>query len=71
VGDTLYGAPRAISSARKDAKERPTEESAGLDRNFLHAAHLEFAHPQTGKALSIDAPLPAELEDFLGWLSTQ
>ena len=36
-----------------------------LERNFLHAAHLEFAHPRTGKALAIDAPLPAELEQFL------
>ena len=43
----------------------------GLERNFLHAAHLEFAHPQTGKALAIDAPLPAELEEFLGWLRTE
>jgi 23S rRNA pseudouridine1911/1915/1917 synthase len=71
VGDTLYGAPRVLSPVRKDEKARPTEESVGLDRNFLHAAHLEFAHPQTGKALSIDAPLPSELEDFLGWLSAQ
>jgi len=43
----------------------------GLDRNFLHAAHLEFAHPQTGKALAIEAPLPAELGEFLGWLRTE
>jgi hypothetical protein len=42
-----------------------------LERNFLHAAHLEFAHPKTGKALAIDAPLPVELEVFLGWLRTE
>jgi len=71
VGDTLYGAPRVIApTIRKGEKERPIEESAGLERNFLHAAHLEFAHPQTGKVLAIDAPLPAELEEFLKWLRT-
>jgi 23S rRNA pseudouridine1911/1915/1917 synthase len=72
VGDTLYGAPRVIApQVRKGEFERPTEESVGLERNFLHAAHLQFAHPQTGKALAIDAPLPAELEEFLRWLKTE
>jgi len=75
VGDTLYGAPRVIASPiRKGGKERPMEESAALERNFLHAAHLEFAHPQPGnqpgKTLAIDAPLPAELLEFLEWLRT-
>jgi 23S rRNA pseudouridine1911/1915/1917 synthase len=66
VGDTLYGAARSIPlAARKGAPERPTEESLGLERNFLHAAHLEFAHPQTGKMVAVDAPLPEELEEFL------
>jgi 23S rRNA pseudouridine1911/1915/1917 synthase len=73
VGDTLYGAPRAIVlAARKGAIEHPAEETnVGLERNFLHAAHLEFAHPQTGKALAIDAPLPVELEEFVAWLKTE
>jgi len=73
VGDTLYGAPRTIALAgRKDAIEHPTESAgSGLERNFLHAAHLEFAHPHTGKLLTIDAPLPAELEEFLSWLKTE
>jgi 23S rRNA pseudouridine1911/1915/1917 synthase len=72
VGDTLYGAPRAIVAAlTKDAIKHPTGESAGLERNFLHAAHLEFAHPRTGKVLAIDAPLPPELAEFLAWLRTE
>jgi 23S rRNA pseudouridine1911/1915/1917 synthase len=71
VGDTLYGAPRAIVPTRRKGEiEHSPEETAGLDRNFLHAAHLEFAHPQTNKALAIDAPLPSELEEFLQWLRT-
>ena len=73
VGDTLYGAPRAMQLAvRKDNAERPTDgASVGLERNFLHAAHLEFAHPQTGKAVAVEAPMPQELEKFLAWLRTE
>jgi 23S rRNA pseudouridine1911/1915/1917 synthase len=73
VGDALYGAPRSIApTAAKDLSEHPTEWPAlKLERNFLHAAHLEFAHPRTGKVLAIDAPLPAELEEFLARLRTQ
>ncbi len=73
VGDTLYGAPRILSPAgRKSENEHPTDEmTMQLQRNFLHAAHLEFAHPRTGKALAIDAPLPVELEEFLSALKAE
>jgi 23S rRNA pseudouridine1911/1915/1917 synthase len=72
VGDTLYGAPRTIApEMRNGAAERPMEEGLRLERNFLHAAHLEFAHPQTGKALAVDAALPAELEELLARLRAE
>jgi 23S rRNA pseudouridine1911/1915/1917 synthase len=73
VGDTLYGAPRVIPIAgRRDQMAHLTEGTGlQLERNFLHAAHLEFAHPSSGKALVIDAPLPAELNDFLTRLTTE
>jgi 23S rRNA pseudouridine1911/1915/1917 synthase len=73
VGDTLYGAPRVIHSAlSKSVLTHPTEEaSLGLERNFLHAAHLEFVHPKTGKTVAADAPLPSELLAFLAQLKTQ
>ena len=57
VGDTLYGAPHIIRG-QADAE-------LSLDRNFLHAAHLSFVHPQTNKPMDIAAPLPAELDTFL------
>jgi 23S rRNA pseudouridine1911/1915/1917 synthase len=56
VGDTLYGAPHRIGDA---------ETGLSLERNFLHAAHLAFTHPQSKKAMEIQAPLPPELEAFL------
>jgi 23S rRNA pseudouridine1911/1915/1917 synthase len=72
VGDFLYGAPhriRRVESAGVGLKSRVTtvrEEEDGssslsLERNFLHAAALEFVHPRTGKTLSLEAELPEEL----------
>jgi 23S rRNA pseudouridine1911/1915/1917 synthase len=62
VGDTLYGAPRVLR--RKTAAKAEAEELS-LDRNFLHAAELEFTHPRSGKPLHLRAELPAELREFL------
>ncbi|HTZ89315.1 MAG TPA: RluA family pseudouridine synthase [Alloacidobacterium sp.] len=64
VGDTLYGAPARIAVPQK-GKSTTEAESMSLDRNFLHAAELAFAHPRTGKLLELSAPLPLELEDIL------
>ena len=66
VGDNLYGAPREIAPPRrKGAASSSNENPLQLERNFLHAAALEFAHPRTGDALSFVRPLPPELEHFL------
>ncbi len=50
AGDATYGRRR-----------RP----AGLSRHFLHAARLSFPHPEDGRPVSFEAPLPAELVAFL------
>jgi 23S rRNA pseudouridine1911/1915/1917 synthase len=63
VGDVLYGAPRALNAESK--QKRSTHPALGLKRNFLHAAHLELTHPQTGKQMSFDSLLPPELGNFL------
>lgn len=57
VGDTLYGAPREIRVGEAGMLT--------LQRNFLHAAGLQFEHPRTGLPLSFSRPLPAELQAFL------
>jgi 23S rRNA pseudouridine1911/1915/1917 synthase len=65
AGDSLYGAPRRLPPRGvTGAAVRP---SAGLilERNFLHAAALEFTHPGTGLPLQFSSPLPPELQDFL------
>ena len=69
VGDALYGAPRDMRARRG----RSTDEGAAisLPRNFLHAAHLELAHPRTDVRIALDSPLPAELHAFLKTVENQ
>jgi len=70
VGDALYGAPRELRNATKAGLPRKDTgaKTISLSRNFLHAARLEFSHPQTGETISLQAPLPYELQDFLSEL---
>ncbi len=56
VGDTMYGAPR---------QARGKNAVIGLERNFLHAAELEFRHPRTGETIALKSELPQELQEFL------
>jgi tRNA pseudouridine32 synthase/23S rRNA pseudouridine746 synthase len=41
-----------------DALYAPPEVLAGADRLLLHAARLQFAHPLTGKPLTIESTVP-------------
>ena len=45
AGDALYGRPSELE----------------LDRQFLHAGRLAFAHPFTGKRVEFESPLPQDL----------
>jgi 23S rRNA pseudouridine1911/1915/1917 synthase len=53
VGDARYGAP---------------ERALGGGRFFLHAARLAFIHPAREERVEFEAPLPADLEAYLGGL---
>ena len=70
VGDTLYGAPsvlRAHASGSPKQANFQLQELA-LERNFLHAAALEFVHPATHQRMHFERPLPEELQKFLNQL---
>jgi 23S rRNA pseudouridine955/2504/2580 synthase len=56
LGDDKYGNFELNKRLRKD----------GLKRMFLHARTLGFAHPITGEAVRLEAPLPKDLEKFRG-----
>ena len=65
VGDTLYGAPRELRSQSGKRRAAGASSTLSLDRNFLHSAALELAHPRTGHPLRFSRPLPDELAAFL------
>jgi len=53
-----------------DRKYRRAESSEPLiDRVALHAAHLEFIHPRSGKNISVDCKLPVDFQHLLRELS--
>jgi 23S rRNA pseudouridine1911/1915/1917 synthase len=56
--DTLYGAGRKGKGGVAQAQE-------ALGRQALHAWRLAFDHPRTGKRLTLEAPLPEDLEAAL------
>jgi 23S rRNA pseudouridine1911/1915/1917 synthase len=58
TGDAVYGGVRPRVPPGCAAVAR-------LTRPFLHAAHLAFSHPTTGRPLTFDAPLPADLQSVL------
>ena len=66
VGDETYGGGRdnTIQDARLRARIR------SLNRQFLHAEKLGFAHPKTGEFVKFESPLPNELAELLEWLKT-
>ncbi|WCE94719.1 23S rRNA pseudouridine(955/2504/2580) synthase RluC [Acidithiobacillus ferriphilus] len=55
AGDEKYG----------DAVFNQRLRALGLRRLFLHAALVAFRHPQDGRPMRIEAPLPADLQSIL------
>jgi 23S rRNA pseudouridine1911/1915/1917 synthase len=54
VGDPLYG--------------RGLPDGFGLGRQFLHAWRLAFRHPETGRTVTVESPLPDDLKRILSEL---
>jgi 23S rRNA pseudouridine1911/1915/1917 synthase len=59
VGDLMYGADPTLASR------------LGLDRQWLHATRLAFAHPDDGRPMSFDSPPPADLQTALDQLADE
>ncbi|GBE23690.1 MAG TPA: RluA family pseudouridine synthase [Actinobacteria bacterium] len=51
IGDRVYGAPNPRMSS--------------VERIWLHAVSLSFAHPVTGATIDVTAPLPSDLQSTL------
>lgn len=65
VGDPVYGGRLAIPGG---ASEELQTALRTFRRQALHASRLELAHPTTGVAISVDAPLPQDFEHLLAAL---
>lgn len=60
LGDTVYGGRRAASQA-----------DLPVNRQMLHAQHLGFLHPVTGRPMTFSAPLPEDMETVRRTLSAR
>jgi 23S rRNA pseudouridine1911/1915/1917 synthase len=59
VGDLTYGADPTLAAR------------LGLQRQWLHARALRFAHPRDGRALAFDSPPPPDLQHALDVLAAE
>jgi 23S rRNA pseudouridine1911/1915/1917 synthase len=62
LGDPVYGGRLALP---KGAGEQLVLTLRQFKRQALHAAKLEFAHPESGEVLSIKAALPDDFDSLL------
>ena len=71
VGDKLYGAGEQyfMEACDRGISPKLLERFAGLARHALHAARLTFPHPVTLAPLTLEAPLPADLTDYMARLA--
>jgi 23S rRNA pseudouridine955/2504/2580 synthase len=60
LGDDKYG-----DFALNRQLLKGTEARGALKRMFLHAHQITFTHPDSGKPMTVRAPLPADCERFL------
>ncbi|HET6412000.1 MAG TPA: RluA family pseudouridine synthase [Anaeromyxobacter sp.] len=66
LSDAVYGGTRR--EARLPAEDPVRRAAAAVGRQALHAARLAFEHPRTGRLMSFEAPLPADLKRALSVL---
>jgi 23S rRNA pseudouridine955/2504/2580 synthase len=60
LGDEKYG-----DFALNKQLQKADAHRGALRRMFLHAYKITFTHPETGQAMTLQAPLPAECDRFL------
>ncbi|RUO49824.1 23S rRNA pseudouridine(955/2504/2580) synthase RluC [Pseudidiomarina donghaiensis] len=65
------GHPIACDPKYGDAEFDQSMQTLGLSRLFLHAHQLTFSHPQTGKAVTVNAPLDDILMNTLKQLGSR
>ncbi len=67
VGDPLYAGRRRLPAG---CSPQLIAALSSFPRQALHAARLKFAHPVTGREMTFEAPLPADMRTLLKALET-
>lgn len=67
LGFNLIGDPIYFNKPSR----RLSKDLGLLDRQFLHAVHLEFTHPETNKLVNFSSPLASDLQAILSKLKPQ
>ena len=71
VGDPVYRSPKLIRNLHGQLSAHPASITAALksaDRQQLHAWQLGLTHPHSGKHMTFEAPLPADMKALIAEL---
>ena len=71
LADSLYrGQSQATQADLNPDSPTDPESPVLIQRQALHAMRLTFRHPQSGKEMTIEAPLPADMQATLEYLES-
>jgi len=67
VADALYGGGKSLRRSQLDSTPSPeaAEDDLLIDRQALHAYRLTFRHPASGDHMTVEAPLPPDIQRTL------
>ncbi|MDA1162320.1 MAG: RluA family pseudouridine synthase [Planctomycetota bacterium] len=71
LADSLYrGQSQATMADLHPNSSADTESPVLIQRQALHAMRITFRHPHSGKEMTIEAPLPADMQATLDYLES-
>lgn len=71
LADKLYrGQPQVTEADLSSNGDADAESPVLIQRQALHAMRLTFRHPHSGKEMTIEAPLPADMQATLDFLES-
>ena len=62
--DFLYGRERELTLSAARGRKPQGKEPTVLERHALHAFRLSFRHPEDGRPLQFESPLPADFREL-------
>jgi 23S rRNA pseudouridine1911/1915/1917 synthase len=65
LGHPIMGDPVYAAGRRRNAPEKAKEAAKAIGRQALHAEHLGFIHPVTGRNLCFESKIPKEIRKII------